>query len=144
MYELLKDFLTKFAYFLHEIVFSILWRNFSGVLFDYLIKKDIQNVLLQLARNPWGTGINFWSRVAVSTLDRSHKLVFIDPGVKIIGYYNYRDVLLAQHLLPVIRNLALEGSSTFQQDSESAHRARSTIEMPCIGLKSPMQGAWSL
>ena len=35
------------------------------------------------------------SIAAVSTLGRSH-LVFIDPGVKIIGVY-YRDVLLAQH-----------------------------------------------
>src|SRR6218665_1358937 len=33
-------------------------------------------------------------------LGRSH-FVFIDPGVKIIGAY-YRDVLLAQHLLPFI------------------------------------------
>src|SRR6218665_2245721 len=40
------------------------------------------------------------SRAAVSTLGRSH-LVFIYPGVKIIGAY-YRDILLAQHLLPAI------------------------------------------
>jgi len=65
--------------------------------------------------------------VAVSTLGRSH-LVFIDPGVKINGAY-YRDVLLSQHLLPVIRNLAPEGFFVFQQDSAPAHRARETIEM---------------
>src|SRR6218665_2049938 len=41
-----------------------------------------------------------WPIAAVSTLGRSH-LLFIDPRVKIIGAY-YRDVLLAQRLLPVI------------------------------------------
>ena len=53
-------------------------------------------------------------------------MVFIDPGVKIIGAY-YRDVLLTQHLLPFIRNLALEGYSIFQQDSAPAQRAEGTI-----------------
>ena len=65
--------------------------------------------------------------VVVSTLGRSH-LVFIEPGVKINGAY-YRDVLLSQHLLPVVRNLAPEGYFVFQQDSAPAHRARETIEM---------------
>jgi len=55
-------------------------------------------------------------------------LVFIDPGVKIIGAY-YRYVLLAKHLLPVIKNLALEGYFTFQQDSAPAHKAGVTTEM---------------
>jgi len=55
-------------------------------------------------------------------------LVFIDPGVKIIGTY-YCDVLLAQHLLPVIRHQVLEGYSVFQQDSVPTHRVRGTIEM---------------
>jgi len=58
-----------------------------------------------------------------------HILVFVDPGVKIIDAYNYGDVLLAQHLLPVIRNLALQGYSTFQQDSTPAHRAVGTSEI---------------
>ena len=78
----------------------ILWRKFSVVLFEYLIKEDAQNVLLLLTCKPWGTGMILWSRATVPTLGHSH-LVFIDPGVKIIGAY-YRDVLLAQHLLPVI------------------------------------------
>ena len=69
-------------------------------MFAYLIKEDVQNVLLLLAHKSWGTGMILWSVAAVSTLSRSH-LVFIDPGVKIICAY-YRDVLLAQHLLPVI------------------------------------------
>src|SRR6218665_1224078 len=77
---------------------------------------------------PWGTGTEeLCSRAAISRLGHSH-LVFIDPGVKIIRAY-YRDVLLAQHLLPVIRNLAQEGYFIFQQDSAPAHRAGGTIEM---------------
>jgi len=79
-------------------------------------------------RKPRGTRIILWSITAVSTLNHSH-MVFIDPGVKIIGVY-YRDVLLAQHLLPVIRNLALEGYFIFQQDSAPANRSGGTIEMP--------------
>jgi len=71
----------------------------------YLIKEGVQNVLLLPARKLLGTGINLWSRAAVSMHGRSH-LVFIDPGVKIIGAY-CRDVLLAHHILPAIRNLAL-------------------------------------
>jgi hypothetical protein len=65
--------------------------------------------------------------VAVSMHGRSH-LVFIEPEVKINGAY-YRDVLLSQHLLPVIRNLAPEGCFVFQQDSAPANRAKKTIEM---------------
>ena len=86
--------------FCMKLSLMVFWRKFSVVLFAYLIKEDVQNVLLLLARKPWGTGVILWSIAAVSTLGRSH-LVFIDPGVKIIGAY-YRDVLLAQHLLPVI------------------------------------------
>ena len=78
----------------------LLWRTFSGVLFAYLIKEDVRNVLL-LARKPWGTGMILWSRAAVSTLGRSHLVLLIDRGVKIIGAYHH-DALLAQHLLPVI------------------------------------------
>ena len=82
-----------------ELSLIIFWRKFSVVLFAYLIKEDVRNFLL-LAHKLWGTGMILWSIAAISTLGRSH-LVFIDPGVKIIGVY-YRDVLLAQHFLPVI------------------------------------------
>jgi len=88
--------------FCMKLSLIIFWRKFSLVLFAYLIKEDVQNVLLLLACKPWCTCMNLWSRAAVSALGRSH-LVFIDPGVKSIGTY-YRDVLLAQHLLPVISN----------------------------------------
>ena len=40
-------------YFLHDIIFNIFWRNFSGVLFAYLIKEDVQNVILLFALRPW-------------------------------------------------------------------------------------------
>jgi inhibitor of nuclear factor kappa-B kinase subunit alpha len=53
-------------------------------------------------------------------------LIFIEPGVKINGAY-YRDVLLAQHLLPAIRDVSGE-FFIFQQDSAPAHRARETVE----------------
>jgi len=42
--------------------------------------------------------------VAVSILGTT-ELTFIEPGVKINGAY-YRDVLLGQHLLPAIRSVA--------------------------------------
>ena len=52
-------------------------------------------------------------------------LVFVEPGVKINGEY-YRDVLLAQNLLPSIREISGE-YFIFQQDSAPAHRARDTL-----------------
>jgi hypothetical protein len=62
--------------------------------------------------------------VGVSTLGCT-KLIFIEPGAKINGAY-YRDVLLAQHLLPAIKQVS-GPLFTFQQDSAPAHRARDTI-----------------
>jgi hypothetical protein len=55
-------------------------------------------------------------------------LALIDPGVKINGTH-FRDVLLSQHLSPVIRNLAPEGCFAFRQYSAPAHRAKETIKM---------------
>ena len=55
-------------------------------------------------------------------------LIIVDPGVKINGAY-YRDVLLSQHLLPVVRNVSGE-FFIFQQDSAPpAHRARDTVRL---------------
>jgi len=56
--------------------------------------------------------------VAVSLLGTT-ELMFIEPGIKINGAY-YRDVLLVQHLLPVIRSVAGD-FFTFQQDNAPAH-----------------------
>ena len=64
--------------------------------------------------------------VAVSMLDCTG-LVFVEPGVKVNGLY-YRDVLLSQELMPVIRRIA-DDMYVFQQDSVPAHRARETIEL---------------
>ena len=51
------------------------------------------------------------------------ELMFIEPGVKINGAY-YRDVLLGQHLLPVIRSVA----GDFFTYNAPAHRAGDTVE----------------
>ena len=64
--------------------------------------------------------------VGVSKLGRTH-LIFVDPGVKINGAY-YRDVLLTQEILPVIREISGE-FFIFQQDSAPAHRARDTVAL---------------
>ena len=51
---------------------------------------------------------------------RLHRVVyFVEPGVKIDGAY-YRDVLLTQKLLPVIRQIS-GNELVFQQDSAPAH-----------------------
>ena len=59
---------------------------------------------------------------------RLHRVVFfVEPGVKINGAY-YRDVLLTQKLLPVIKQIS-GNEFVFQQDSAPAHRARETNEL---------------
>jgi len=52
-------------------------------------------------------------------------LIFVNPGVKVNGSY-YRDVLLSQKLLPVMREVSGE-FFIFQQDSAPAYRARDTV-----------------
>jgi hypothetical protein len=64
--------------------------------------------------------------VGVSSLGATH-LIFVEPGVKIDGAH-CRNVLLAQHLLPAIRELSGE-YFIFQQDSAPAHRAHETVAM---------------
>jgi len=49
-------------------------------------------------------------------------LIFVDPGVKVNGFY-YRDVLLSQKLVPVMREVSGE-FFIFQQDSAPAQRPR--------------------
>jgi len=53
---------------------------------------------------------------------------FVQPGVKINCAY-YRDVLLTQELLPVIRQISGNEFVFQQDDSAPAHRARETIEL---------------
>jgi len=61
-----------------------------------------------------------WERHGVrqSFKTRLHRVVFVEPGVKINGAY-YRDVLLMQKLLPLIRQIS-GNEFMFQQDSVSA------------------------
>ena len=54
-------------------------------------------------------------------------LVFVETGVKVNWQY-YRDVLLSQERLPVIRHIA-DDMYVFVQDSALAHRAREMIEL---------------
>ena len=64
--------------------------------------------------------------VAVSKLGCS-SLFFVEPGVKVDGRY-YRDVLLKQQMLPVVRRIAGD-TCVFQQDSAPAHCARDTVRL---------------
>ena len=66
--------------------------------------------------------------VMVSKLGCS-ELIFVEPGVKVVGAY-YRDVLLLHQMLPAIRHLAGD-KYVFQQDSMLAHHARATVEYLC-------------
>jgi len=64
--------------------------------------------------------------VAVSKLGCS-ELFFVKPGVKVDGRY-YRDMLLKQQMLPVMRRIARD-VFVFLQDSAPAHRARETVQL---------------
>jgi len=55
----------------------------------------------------------------------AHSCFFVEPGVKINGVY-YRDVVLTQKLLSVVKHL-WGNEFVFQQDSAPAHRARDTL-----------------
>ena len=52
-------------------------------------------------------------------------LIFVGPGGKVNGSY-YRNVLLSQKLLPVMREVSGD-FFIFQHDSAPAHRARDTV-----------------
>ena len=54
-------------------------------------------------------------------------LIFVDPGAKVNGAY-YRDMLLSQQLLPMMRDVSAE-FFILQQDSAPAHRARDTVRL---------------
>ena len=64
--------------------------------------------------------------VAVSKLGCT-ELFFVQPGEKVDGRY-YREVLLKEQLLPVMRRIAGD-TFVFQQDSAPAHRARDTVQL---------------
>ena len=64
--------------------------------------------------------------VAVSKLGCT-ELFFVQPGVKVDGRY-YREVLLKDQMLPVMRRIAGD-TFVFQQDSAPAHRTRDTVQL---------------
>jgi len=57
----------------------------------------------------------------------------VDPGAKVNGTY-YRDVLLSQQLLPMMRNVSGE-FFIFQQDNAPAHRACDTVTLCDLSSK---------
>lgn len=87
-------------------------------------KKQVPAARLLRTRSTFSKSVMV--SVGVSSLGAT-ELIFVEPGVKINGAY-YRDVLLAQNLLPAIRDLSGE-FFIFQQDSAPAHRANDTIAM---------------
>ena len=54
-------------------------------------------------------------------------LIFVDPGPRVNGAY-YRDVLLSQQLLPMMRDVSGK-FFIFQHDSAPAHWARDTVRL---------------
>jgi len=72
--------------------------------------------------------------IAVSKLGCSDTF-FVEPGVKVKSAY-YRDVLLKQQMLLVIRRMS--GDFIFQQDSAPARHAQETIEL----LRRKAIGQW--
>ena len=69
------------------------------------------------------------------------EMIFVDSVMKVNGQY-YRDVLLSQQTLPVIKHVASD-MFVFQQDNAPFHRAKDTIKQlqqdtpDFIGLWSP-------
>lgn len=86
-------------------------------------KKQISSDRLLRTRSTFSKSLMV--SVGISKLGRT-ELIFVDPGAKINGQY-YRDVMLAQHLLPAMRHIS-GNMFVFQQDSAPAHRARETVE----------------
>ena len=86
-------------------------------------KKQISSDRLLRTRSTFSQSLMV--SVGISKL-RCTELIFVDPGAKINGQY-YRDVMLAQHLLPAMRHIS-GNMFIFQQDSAPAHRARETVE----------------
>ena len=86
-------------------------------------KKDVSSKRLLRTRPTFSKSVMV--SVAVSKLGCTD-LIFVEPGVKVNGTY-YRDVILAQQMLPAIRYIAGD-CYVFQQDNAPSHRARETIE----------------
>ena len=63
--------------------------------------------------------------IAVSKMGMT-ELIFVVPGIKVNGQY-YRDVLLSQQMLPVIKHVASD-TFAFQQDNAPSHYAKDTVK----------------
>ena len=86
----------------------------------YIKKKQVAAKHLLCTRTTFSRSVMV--SVGVSKLGFTD-LISVGPGVKVNGSY-YRDVLLSQKLLPVMR----EEFFIFQQDSAPGHRARDTVK----------------
>lgn len=128
--QLLKKYpehLVEFIWFTDEKLFTVASpTNFQN---DRLYaprattKKMLPAARLLRTRSHFSKSVMV--SVGVSALGCT-QLVFIEPGVKVNGAY-YRDDLLAQHLLPAIREISGD-FFIFQQDSAPAHRAKETVQ----------------
>lgn len=87
-------------------------------------KKEVSAARLLCTRSTFSKSVMV--SVGVSSLGCT-ELIFIEPGVKINGAY-YREVLLAQHLLPALRQMS-GAYYVFQQDGAPSHRAAETVAM---------------
>lgn len=129
--QLLKKYpehTVPFIWFTDEKVFTVAppvnLQNDRVYAADGTRKKNMPAERLLKTRSHFSKSLMV--SVGVSTLGCTD-LIFVEPGVKVNGAY-YRDVLLAQHMLPAIKHVS-GGYFTFQQDSAPAHRARETIAL---------------
>ena len=73
------------------------------------------------------TMLLLWSLVSVGISKLGcTDMHFVEPGVKVNGTY-YRNNLLAQKLIPDMRQLAQDDFFVFQQDGAPVHWARDTV-----------------
>jgi len=128
--QLLKAYpkhLVQFIWFTHEKIFTVAPplnpQNDRVYAPNHITKKQLSAERLLHTQSTFSKSIMV--SVGVSALGCTD-LIFIEPGVKINGQY-YRDVLLAQGLLPAIRDISGE-FFIFQQDGAPSHRAKETVE----------------
>ena len=128
--QLLKDYpkhLMPFIWFTDEKIFTVAppisSQNDRLYAPRHLAKKQLSAARLLHTRSTFSRSVML--SVGVSALGCTN-LIFVEPGVKINGQY-YRDVLLAQGLLPAIKELSGE-FFVFQQDGAPSHRAKETVE----------------
>src|ERR1043165_827289 len=87
------------------------------------MKKDVNENRLLRTRPIFSKSVMVSVGVSIIGCTEIH---FIKTGVKVNGAY-YRDMLLAQKLLPDIRRISQGEFFVFQQDGAPAHRARDTV-----------------